>query len=104
MRAALWGSRCIDGVSELVGRGVDWLILLAVLVSAGNALTRKLLNMSSNAWLELQWYLFTAVFMLAAAYTLRRNEHIRIDIISNLLSKRAQIGRASCRERVCQYV
>lgn len=90
MGALLFVSRGIDAVTALVGRWVYWLILAAVLVSAGNAVSRKLFNISSNAWLELQWYLFTAVFMLAAAYTLQRNEHIRIDIISNLLSKRAR--------------
>lgn len=90
MGALLAISRVIDAVTAFVGRWVYWLILAAVLVSAGNAIVRKLLDTSSNAWLELQWYLFTAVFMLAAAYTLQRNEHIRIDIISNMLSKRAR--------------
>ncbi len=90
MGALLLVSRGIDAVTAVVGRSVYWLVLAAVLVSAGNAITRKLFSMSSNAWLELQWYLFAAVFMLAAAYTLQRNEHIRIDIISNLLSRRAR--------------
>jgi TRAP-type mannitol/chloroaromatic compound transport system permease small subunit len=81
-------SRGIDAVTGFVGRWIYWLILAAVLLSAGNAVLRKLLSISSNAWLELQWYLFAAVFMLAAAYTLQRNEHIRIDIVSNMLSKR----------------
>ena len=88
MGALLSVSRGIDAVTAFIGRWVYWLILAAVLVSAGNAVLRKLFSISSNAWLELQWYLFGAVFMLAAAYTLQRNEHIRIDIISNLLSKR----------------
>lgn len=88
MGALLSVSRGIDAVTAFVGRWVYWLVLAAVLVSAGNAVLRKLFSISSNAWLELQWYLFAAVFMLAAAYTLQRNEHIRIDIISNLLSKR----------------
>jgi TRAP-type mannitol/chloroaromatic compound transport system permease small subunit len=83
-------SRGIDAVTAFVGRWIYWLILGAVLVSAGNAIIRKLFDMSSNAWLELQWYLFGAVFMLAAAYTLQRNEHIRIDIISNMLSQKAR--------------
>jgi TRAP-type mannitol/chloroaromatic compound transport system permease small subunit len=83
-------SRGIDAVTALAGRWIYWLILAAVLVSAGNAVVRKLLSISSNAWLELQWYLFAAVFMLAAAYTLQRNEHIRIDIVSNMLSKRSR--------------
>jgi TRAP-type mannitol/chloroaromatic compound transport system permease small subunit len=83
-------SRGIDAVSAFVGRHIIWLVLAAVLISAGNAVVRKAFDMSSNAWLELQWYLFGAVFMLAAAYTLQRNEHIRIDIISNHLSERAR--------------
>ncbi len=88
MGALLSASRLIDAVTAFFGRAVCWLILAAVLVSAGNAVVRKLFNLSSNAWLELQWYLFAAVFMLAAAYTLQRNEHIRIDIVFNLLSQR----------------
>jgi len=88
--ALLSVSRGIDAVTTFVGRWVYWLILAAVLVSAGNAVTRKLFSISSNAWLELQWYLFGAVFMLAAAYTLQRNEHIRIDIVSNMLPKRGR--------------
>lgn len=88
MGALLAISRLIDAVTAFVGRWVYWLILAAVLVSSGNAIVRKLFDISSNAWLELQWYLFGAVFMLAAAYTLQRNEHIRIDIVSNMLSKR----------------
>ena len=83
-------SKAIDTTSEFVGRWVSWAILVSILVSAINALVRKIFNVSSNAWLELQWYLFGAVFMLAAAYTLQRNEHIRIDIISNMLSQRAR--------------
>jgi len=83
-------SRTIDRTTTIVGRSVSWLILVAVLVSAGNATLRKALDMSSNAFLELQWYLFGAVFMLAAAYTLQRNEHIRIDVVSSSLSKRAR--------------
>jgi len=67
-----------------------WLVLVAIFVSAGNAVVRKAFDASSNAWLELQWYLFGAVFMLAAAWTLERNEHIRIDIISSRLSKRTR--------------
>jgi TRAP-type mannitol/chloroaromatic compound transport system permease small subunit len=90
MGALLYLSRGIDAVTASVGRWVYWLILAAVLVSAGNAVIRKLFSISSNAWLELQWYLFGAVFMLAAAYTLQRNEHIRIDIVSNMLPKRGR--------------
>jgi TRAP-type mannitol/chloroaromatic compound transport system permease small subunit len=91
MMAALLGlSRVIDRVSELVGKSVIWLVLLAVLISAGNASIRKAFDISSNAWLELQWYLYGAVFLLAAAYTLQKNEHVRIDILSGRLSKRTR--------------
>ena len=83
-------SRGIDRLTELIGKSVAWLILLAVIVSAANAIVRKLFNQSSNAWLELQWYLFGAAFLLAAAYTLRQNEHIRIDIVYGMFSRRVQ--------------
>ena len=83
-------ARTIDRMNELIGRWVSWCILAAVLVSAGNAIIRKTFNMSSNAWLELQWYLFGAAFLLAAAYTLRQNEHIRIDIVYGMFSRRKQ--------------
>ncbi|HEY6633773.1 MAG TPA: TRAP transporter small permease subunit [Rhizobiaceae bacterium] len=83
-------SRGIDRFNELVGRWVSWLILLAILVSAGNAIIRKTFNISSNAWLELQWYLFGVAWLLAAAYTLKQNEHIRIDIVYGALSRRRQ--------------
>ncbi|MGE0237912.1 MAG: TRAP transporter small permease subunit [Parvibaculaceae bacterium] len=83
-------SRWIDAVTAFIGRHVIWLILAAILVSAINAVIRKAFDMSSNAWLELQWYLFGAVFMVAAAYTLQRNEHIRIDIVSGRLSQRTR--------------
>jgi TRAP-type mannitol/chloroaromatic compound transport system permease small subunit len=81
-------SRFVDRLTVLVGQHVSWLVLVAVLVSAGNAIIRKVFDISSNAWLELQWYLFGTVFMLAAAYTLQRNEHIRIDILSGRFPKR----------------
>src|SRR5215470_4449133 len=90
MGALLSLSLGIDAVTVFIGRLVYWLVLAAVLVSAGNAVVRKLFDISSNAWLELQWYLFGAVFMLAAAYTLQRNEHIRIDIVSNMLPARGR--------------
>lgn len=83
-------ARAIDRMNELIGKWVGWLILLSILISAGNAIIRKTFNMSSNAWLELQWYLFGAAFLLAAAYTLKQNEHIRIDIIYGLFSRRVQ--------------
>lgn len=90
MAALLALSRLIDSVNEAIGKWVSWLILVSVLVSAGNAVIRKAFNMSSNAWLELQWYLFGAAFLLAAAYTLKQNEHIRIDIVYGLWSRRTQ--------------
>ena len=83
-------SRLIDTVNEAIGKWISWAILVAVLVSAGNAVIRKTFNMSSNAWLELQWYLFGAAFLLAAAYTLKQNEHIRIDIVYGMFSRRVQ--------------
>jgi TRAP-type mannitol/chloroaromatic compound transport system permease small subunit len=84
-------SRLIDKLSERIGHTVRWLVLAAVLISAGNAIMRKAFNMSSNAYLEIQWYLFAAVFMLAAGYTMLRQEHVRIDVISGRFSKRTQI-------------
>ncbi|MFT3687702.1 TRAP transporter small permease subunit [Paenirhodobacter sp.] len=90
MGALLALSRLIDRINETIGKAVSWLILIAILVAAGNALVRKILNTSSNAWLELQWYLFGAAFLLAAAYTLKQNEHIRIDIMYGALSRRKQ--------------
>jgi TRAP-type mannitol/chloroaromatic compound transport system permease small subunit len=83
-------SRLIDALNEFVGRATYWLILAAVLISAGNAVIRYTFNMSSNAWLEIQWYLFSAVFLFCAGYTLLHNQHIRIDVIAGRLSKRAQ--------------
>lgn len=83
-------SKGIDRFNGFVGRNVSWLILIAVLVSAGNAIVRKIFNQSSNAWLELQWYLYGAAFMGAAAYTLMENEHIRIDILYGRWSRRVQ--------------
>ena len=84
-------SRLIDRVTEWFGRWVAWLVLAAVLISAINAAVRKAFNTSSNAYLEIQWYLFAAVFLLAAGYTLLRQEHVKIDVISGRFSKRTQI-------------
>src|SRR3546814_19515602 len=102
MSAVLALSRVIYTVTTVISKSVSWLLLVAVLVSATNAILRKTLDMSSNAWLEVQWYLFGTVFMLAAAYALLQNEHVRIDVLSSRWTK--QIGRASCRERGCQSV
>lgn len=88
MRLLLAFSTAVDRFNDWVGRIVYWLILVAVVISAGNATVRYLFNTSSNAWLEVQWYLFSAVFMLCAGYTLLRNEHIRIDVIVSRFSER----------------
>ena len=90
MHVLLAFARGVDSLNERVGRAVAWLVLLAVLVSAGNAITRYAFNMGSNAWLEIQWYLFSAVFLLAAGWTLKRNAHVRIDVLAARLSPRAQ--------------
>lgn len=88
MTALLQLSRLIDRVNELLGRAMSWFVLAAVLISAGNAIIRKLFNIGSNAWLEVQWYLFAAVFMLGVGYVMLKNAHVRIDFISSRLSKR----------------
>jgi len=90
MEGPLALSRAIDRLNEFVGKWVSWLILASILVSSINAVVRKMFNTSSNAWLELQWYLFGAAFLLAAAYTLKQNEHIRIDIVYGMWSRRMQ--------------
>ena len=90
MRALLRLSAVIDWITAAIGHSVSWLVLVAVLISAGNAIVRKAFDTSSNAWLEAQWYLFSAVFLLAAAYTLQRDEHIRIDVIFGSLPRRVR--------------
>jgi TRAP-type mannitol/chloroaromatic compound transport system permease small subunit len=90
MKLLLRLSRAIDALNEHVGRLTYWLILAAVLISAGNAVVRYSINMSSNAWLEIQWYLFSFVFLFCAGYTLLHNQHVRIDVISGQLSGRAR--------------
>ncbi len=90
MKSLLSLSRSIDRLNEQVGRLVYWLVLVAVLISAGNAISRYTLNLSSNAWLEIQWYLFSAIFLLSAGYTLLYNQHVRIDVVSARLSRRAR--------------
>jgi len=84
-------SHWIDRLTVRVGKAVTWLTLVVVLVSAGNAVIRKVFMTSSNAWLELQWYLFGAIFLLAAGYTFLNNEHVRVDVLSSKLSRRAQV-------------
>ena len=90
MKGLLKIAHGIDALNELVGRWVYWLVLIMVLESAGNAIVRKLFNSSSNALLELQWYLFSAVFLLCAGWTLLRNEHVRIDILQSRYPPRVQ--------------
>jgi TRAP-type mannitol/chloroaromatic compound transport system permease small subunit len=84
-------ARLIDGLNERIAGAVSWALLVAVIICAGNALVRYSFNMSSNAWLEIQWYLFASMFMLASSYTLKRDEHVRIDVIVHRFSKRTQV-------------
>lgn len=91
MQGLLRLARLIDALNTAIGRTAMWLILVATLVSAGNALMRYSLDLSSNAWLELQWYLFAAVFLLCAPYTLLKNEMVRIDVVAGRLSRRTQV-------------
>ena len=83
-------SSLIDALNERIGRSAIWLVLIAALISATNAVVRKVFSVSSNAFLEIQWYLFAGIFLLGAAYTLRHNEHVRIDVLSSRFSKRTQ--------------
>ncbi len=83
-------SALIDGFSERLGKAVIWLVLVTVLISSGNAMMRFAINWSSNAFLEIQWYLFSAIFLLAAGYTLMKHEHVCIDIVSGHLSPRTR--------------
>lgn len=87
VRTLLRLSRIIDWINTFIGRWVSWLILVAVIVSAGNASVRKAFDLSSNAWLELQWILFSAVFLLCAPWALLENAHVRIDIVYNQLPR-----------------
>lgn len=91
MAALLQLSRLIDRFSEFIGRWVAWLVLIDVLISAGNATIRKVFDRSSNAYLEIQWYLFAAIVLLAAGYTLLRQEHVKIDVLLGRFSRRTQI-------------
>jgi TRAP-type mannitol/chloroaromatic compound transport system permease small subunit len=90
MQALLALARGIDALNARIARVVFWLVLVVTLISAGNAIIRKMFDMSSNAWLEAQWYLFSAIFLLCAPYTLMRNDMVRIDVIAGRLTKRAQ--------------
>ena len=91
MRALLKLSNAVDWLNAQVGKWVIWLILGSTIISAINALVRKIFNVSSNAYLEVQWYLFAGAFLLAAGYTLLNGEHVKIDVVSSHLSKRKQI-------------
>jgi TRAP-type mannitol/chloroaromatic compound transport system permease small subunit len=92
MRALLAFSRGVDALNAKLGWIADWLVLLACLISAGNAFSRYAFSISSNAWLEIQWYMFCAMVMLGASYTLKRNEHVRVDIVYANVPTRKQIG------------
>jgi TRAP-type mannitol/chloroaromatic compound transport system permease small subunit len=91
MRALLKFSNAVDWLNAQIGKYVIWLILASTVISGVNAVIRKTFNMSSNAYLEVQWYLFAASFLLAAGYTLLQGEHVKIDVVSSRLSKRGQI-------------
>lgn len=91
MNHLLWLSRGIDALTERIGKAARWLVLLVVLISAANAVMRYGINYSSNAFLEIQWYLFGLIFLSCGGYTLMRNEHVRIDLLSGKLSRRGQI-------------
>ena len=90
MHSLLALSRLIDAINARVGRAASWLVLVVVLISAGNAVVRKAFDVSSNAFLEIQWYLFAAVFMLGSGYAFLKNAHVRIDFISSKFSARGR--------------
>ena len=91
MASLLRLSALIDALNRAIGRAAGWLVLAAVLVSAGNAVSRKALSLSSNAMLEIQWYLFSGVFLLCAGYTLLNKEHVRVDLLYSKLGRRKQL-------------
>lgn len=84
-------SRAIDSINTFIGKAISWLLLGAIFISAINAAMRKAFSLSSNAWLESQWYLFSAVFLIAAAYTLLSNEHVKVDLVYGRLSRKGQL-------------
>jgi len=90
MRGLLGFADAVDRISEGIGQALKWLVLLSSLVSAGNALVRYTLHTSSNAWLEIQWYMFGAMFLLAAGYALKYDEHVRVDVFFSRMSPRTQ--------------
>lgn len=91
MRALLALSRAIDWLNEQIGIVANWLVLWAALISAGNAASRYLFSISSNGWLEIQWYMFAGMVLLGAPYTLKMNEHVRVDLLYNIVSERTRI-------------
>ncbi len=91
MRSLLAFSALIDALNEKIGNICNWLVLLACVVSAGNAMVRYAYDTSSNAWLEIQWYMFAVIVMLGASYTMKRNEHVRVDLFYMTLSRRGQL-------------
>jgi TRAP-type mannitol/chloroaromatic compound transport system permease small subunit len=90
VHALLALSRVIDAINARLGKWVSWFVVVVVVISAGNAVMRKLFDMSSNAWLELQWIIFSVIFLICSPWTLMTNEHIRIDIVNNMFSKTAR--------------
>lgn len=90
MNALLKLSELIDALTERVGKSIIWLVLIMTIISAGNAVMRYTIHYSSNAFLEIQWYLFSAIFLLGAGYTLKKNEHVRIDLVASRFSRRGQ--------------
>jgi TRAP-type mannitol/chloroaromatic compound transport system permease small subunit len=92
MKLCLSFSRAIDAMNERIAFVAEWMVLLSCLISAGNAFSRYAFGLSSNAWLEIQWYMFGAVVMLGTSYTLKKNEHVRVDIVYANVSTRRQIG------------
>ena len=91
MKLCLGLSRAIDAMNQRIGTIADWLVLLSCMISAANAFSRYAFSISSNAWLEIQWYMFGALVLLGASYTLKRNEHVRVDIVYSNISTRRQI-------------
>lgn len=92
LKALLKFSQFVDAITEFIGKSIIWVVLVMTLISAGNATMRYTINYSSNAFLEIQWYLFSLIFLLGAGYTFKKNEHVRIDIILHRFSKRTQAG------------
>jgi TRAP-type mannitol/chloroaromatic compound transport system permease small subunit len=91
MQALLTFSRIVDRLNEWIGRLAAWAVLLACVISAGNASSRYLFSISSNAWLEIQWYMFSAIFLLGAPVTLKLNEHVRVDIVYMSVGERGRL-------------